>query len=338
MTLNQPKETSSEALHSGRIKSQLAERRERLRLVLQEERRTPQLIALLKEVDAALERVESGTYGICEFCSDEVEDRYLRVEPLVRICLEHLSAEQKRSVERDLQLASQIQAKFLPMHDRHLEGWEIAYRYQPVGPVSGDYCDFVKPQNSNGDAFFFLGDVSGKGVAASLLMSQLHAMFRTLLSTESSLKALVERANRLFCDSTRYTDFATLVCGRISTSGEIEICNAGHNSPLLVERGEIRSIESTGLPLGLFFNAEYTTRTLQLSRGDRLFLYTDGLTESRNPAGDEYSEARISALVSREHHRAAEELATMSLEDHARFLSGAMRNDDLTIMILQRLL
>ena len=334
--MNQPKEMPSESLNPGRIKSQLAERRERLRTVLQEEHRTPQLIALLKEVDSALERVEGGTYGICEVCNDSIEDRYLRVEPLVRICLEHLSAEQKRSVERDLQLASQVQAKFLPMQDTNLEGWEIAYRYHPVGPVSGDYCDFVKPENGGGNAFFFLGDISGKGVAASLLMSQLHAMFRTLLSTEFTLKNLVERANRLFCESTRYTDFATLVCGKLSGTGEIEICNAGHNSPLLVERGEIRSIESTGLPLGLFFNAEYTTRKLQLSRGDRLFLYTDGLTESRNPAGDEYSEARISSFVAREHHRGTEELADLSLRDHARFLSSAPRLDDLTIMILHR--
>lgn len=284
-----------------------------------------------------MERVESGNYGICEVCDEPVESRYLRVEPLVRVCLDHLSPEQQRAVERDLQLASQVQANFLPMHDRKLEGWEIAYRYQPVGPVSGDYCDFVKPANSNGEAFFFLGDVSGKGVAASLLMSQLHAMFRTLLSSELSLKTLVERANRLFCDSTRYTDFATLVCGKISRTGEIEICNVGHCSPLFVERGEIRSIESTGLPLGLFFNAEFTTRKLRLSRGDRLFLYTDGLTESRNNADSEYSEARLSALVAREHERGTEELASLCLDDLTRFRSGASKTDDLTIMILHRI-
>lgn len=329
---------SLDALHTATIRSQLNARRERLRNILQEERPTPQLIQLLKEIDAALSRVESGNYGICEVCHESIETHYLQVEPLVRICLSHLSDEQQRAIERDLQLASQVQASFLPMHDRALNGWEIAYRYEPVGPVSGDYCDFVKPNPASGEAYFFLGDVSGKGVAASLLMSQLHAMFRTLLSSERSLKTIVERANRLFCESTHATDFATLVAGKVSINGEVEICNAGHCFPLVVQDGEIRSIEATGMPLGLFFNAEFTTRSLKFSRGDRLFLYSDGLTESRNHSDDEYSEARLSALVAREHSRTAEELASFCLEDHRKFRAGAPKMDDLTIMVLHRTL
>lgn len=325
-----------EPINTSTIWAQLNTRRERLRTVLQEERPTPQLIQLLKEVDAALSRVESGNYGICELCHESIEQHYLQVEPLVRICLSHLSNEQQRAIERDLQLASQVQASFLPMHDRNLDGWEIAYRYEPVGPVSGDYCDFVKPDPTHDEAYFFLGDVSGKGVAASLLMSQLHAMFRTLLISERELKTIVERANRLFCESTHATDFATLVAGKVTTTGEIEICNAGHCFPLVVQGREIRSIEATGMPLGLFFNAEFSTRTLKLSPGDRLILYSDGLTEARNPSGDEYSEARLSALVAREHSRAAEELAGLCLEDQRKFRAGISKMDDLTIMVLHR--
>jgi sigma-B regulation protein RsbU (phosphoserine phosphatase) len=318
------------------LRSQLTARRERLRTVMQEERQTTQLINLLREVDSALERIGANSYGICEVCNDEIEDAYLRAEPLVRICLSHLSEEQRRAVERDLQLAAQVQAQFLPMHETTLEGWEIAYRYEPVGPLSGDYCDFVKPQESS-DAYFFLGDVSGKGVAASLLMSQLHAMFRTLLSTERDLRTLVESVNRLFCNSTHAADYATLVCGRIQATGDIELCNAGHCLPLIVKGGDIQSLDSTGLPLGLFFNAEYRTRTVHLERNDHLLVYSDGVTETRNTDDDEYSEARLSALVVREHHRQADELARVCLEDLARFRGGRPKVDDLSLMILRRI-
>ena len=105
MTLNTLDTIPLDAASSATLRAQLTERRERLRTVLQEERTTPQLIGLLKEVDSALERIETGSYGICEVCHESVEIRYLRAEPLVRVCLGHLSNEQQRAIERDLQLA-----------------------------------------------------------------------------------------------------------------------------------------------------------------------------------------------------------------------------------------
>jgi phosphoserine phosphatase RsbU/P len=320
------------------LRSQLISRRDRLQTFMREERHTAQLIQLLKDVETALERLESGTYGICEICDEPIEDRYLSAEPLARVCLSHLSEEEQRSVERDLELAAKIQGRLLPLHDAPLDGWEIGYRYEPLGPLSGDYCDLVKPANDGGETYIVFGDVSGKGIAASLLMTHLHAMFRTLLETETPLKQLVQRANRLFSESTSSSHFATLVCVKLHPSGEVEICNAGHCFPLVVQDGQIRSIESTGLPIGMFFNGEYETRTVHLSRGDTLFLYTDGLTESRNPSGDEYSEARLSALVAREHHQAPKELVNTTIEDLSRFRSNSPRKDDLTVMVLRRTL
>lgn len=316
------------------LKAQLLHRRTRLQEFVSEERKTPQLIQLLQEVESALERLNDGTYGLCEVCHDGIEDRYLQVEPLVRICLSHLSEDQQRAVERDLQLAAEIQVKFLPMRDVKIDGWEISYHYEPLGPVSGDYFDLVK--SLDGGTYFFFGDVSGKGVAASLLASHLHAMFRTLASSEIPLNRLVERANRLFCESTLSANFATLVCGKVTRTGELEICNAGHCYPLVVKGGQIRSIESTGMPLGTFFNAEYQSRKIQFARGDSLFLYTDGLTEARNPAGEEYSEAQLSALVAREAQRLPHDLIKVCIDDHAKFRSGSPKVDDLTIMVLRK--
>jgi sigma-B regulation protein RsbU (phosphoserine phosphatase) len=116
----------------------------------------------------------------------------------------------------------------------------------------------------------------------------------------------------------------------------VEICNAGHCYPLVVKAGQIRSIESTGMPLGTYFNAEFQSRKLHLAPGDFLFLYTDGLTEARNAADEEYSEAQLSALVTRESRRAPKALIQACIDDVARFRAGAPKGDDLTIMVLRK--
>jgi phosphoserine phosphatase RsbU/P len=319
------------------IRTQLMNRRDRLQEFIREERKTPQLINLLQEVDTALERLNDGSYGICEVCHTEIEPHYLRMEPLARICLSHLSDEQQRAVERDLQLASEIQVNLLPSRNQKIRGWQLAYHYEPVGPVSGDYFDVVSSPSPDNETYFFFGDVSGKGVAASLLVSHLHAMFRSLVATGYPLPRLVEHANRLFCESTLSSNFATLVAGKVASSGSLEICNAGHCFPLVVKRGQIRSIESNGLPLGTFFNAEYHSRETLLGEGDFLFLYTDGLTEARNRQDEEYSEAQLSALVSREWQRTPEALIDSCINDLQRFRDGALRIDDLTVMVLRKI-
>jgi sigma-B regulation protein RsbU (phosphoserine phosphatase) len=319
------------------LRTHLAERREKLRSYISHERETKHLVQLLKDVESAINRLDKDSYGICEICHESIEPEYLRVEPLARICLSHLSDEQQRAVEHDLEQASVIQGRLLPLCNTRVNGWEMCYRYQPVGPLSGDYCDLVVPESGDEDLYFFFGDVSGKGVAASLLMSHLHAMLRSLLSPGLVLPSLVERANRLFAESTMSANFATLVSGRASSSGEIEICNAGHCYPLIIQKGQIRSVESTGLPVGLFFSAKYESRKTQLEPGDMVLMYTDGLIESRNSRGEEYSEARLTALVSREWQRSPEDLLRVCDEDLRSFIGDVPPADDLTIMAMRRI-
>ncbi len=321
---------------SQSIRNQLTSRQERLREFIRDERKTPQLIKLLKDIDMALERLNDGTYGICEVCHSEIEPHYLKAEPLATVCLADLSEEQRRSIERDLQLASEVQVNLLPDRDLRVRGWKLGIHYEPAGPVSGDYCDIVPSPGAEGETYFFFGDVSGKGVAASLLVSHLHAMFRSLVLSDLPLSRIVERANRLFCESTMSTNFATLVAGKLTNEGDLEICNAGHCYPLVIKGAQIRSIESTGLPLGTHFNAEYQARSMRFTTDDTLFLYTDGLTEARNPNDEEYSEAQLSALVARESHRAPEQLIKVSVEDWKKFRAGAPKSDDLTIMVLRK--
>jgi len=320
------------------VRSQLTQRRERLETAQRRGQGGPEFARLLAEVDAALARVGDGTYGLCEVCHDPVEQDRLMADPLVRFCLDHLSEAEQRALEQDLQVAGRIQRGLLPERDAVHGGWEFHYRYEPAGPVSGDYCDLVRPQGDGGDAFFLLGDVSGKGVPAALLMAHLHATFRSLVAAEFSVGQLVERANRVFRESTLSPYFATLVVGRAAPSGELEICNAGHWPPLVVSDGRVTAVEPTGLPIGTFYSTTYTSRKLTLRRGDALVLYTDGISEARNAGGVEYGSERIAKVLSTGGQRQAREIAEACMGDLASHMAGAPRADDLTLMVVRRAL
>ena len=318
------------------LRARLLARRQRLEEAVAEFKETSQLTQLLKEIDSALERMDKGPYGLCEICHEPIEEERLRSDPLVGNCLGCLTPDQQRALEQDLDLASRIQTRLLPNKSLSFGSWRAYYHYEAAGPVSGDYCDLVRPETESGDLLFMLGDVSGKGVAASILMSHLHAIFHSLIDIGLAPDQLVQRANRIFCDNTVSANFATLVFGRAAKSGEVDICNAGHCSPLVVREEEITSLESTGLPLGVLGSAEYKMNKVQLSPGDSLLLYSDGLIEARDKSDIEYGTERLAKFV-RGHYRAApKELIKVCLEDLKAFLSGARKTDDLTIMAIQR--
>jgi len=318
------------------LRNQLQERRQKLEAAVEGSGQNPALAQLLQEVDSALERMETGAYGICETCHDSIEKDRLLADPLVRYCLDHLTPAQQRALEEDLQLASQIQRALLPQQGLQVADWHVHYHYEPSGPVSGDYCDLIHSDGGSQDLYFLLGDVSGKGVAASMLMSHLHAMFRSLTSVGLPLGQLLSLANRVFCESTMAGQYATLVAGRAGHSGEVELSNAGHLPGLLVRRGEVTRIDATGVPLGMFCDGQYAVKRLRLEKGDTLFLYTDGLSEARDGSGSEYGVSRLAQLVARQGALSPEALAASCLKEVKAFSAGAPRTDDLTIMVIRR--
>jgi sigma-B regulation protein RsbU (phosphoserine phosphatase) len=319
----------------GDVRLRLLDRRQRVEAAI-EARPTPQFHELLNEIDLALGRLDAGRYGLCETCGDPIEPEGLMKDPLARFCIDHLTPSQARELEQDLELAAHVQLELLP--PRHLveQGWEIAYHYAPRGAVSGDYCDVVRPSGNDGNLLFLLGDISGKGVAASMLMAHLHASVRTLVGLGLPLQQVVERANRVFCDSTMANHYATLVCGRLSGSGDGEICNAGHCAPLLVHAGRVAPLGSTGTPIGLFCVNEYPVERLRLAAGDVLVLYTDGVTEARNASDEEYGTVRLTELVTAHAGSAPEALVRACVEDLAHFRGARPRGDDVTVMVIKR--
>ncbi len=330
--MNAPEITTLSAM-----RTQLIHRRHQLNNTIAETPDSTRLMHLLREVDAALNRIDAGAYGICEVCNEPIEPEGLRWDPLVKVCLSHLTEAQQRSIERDLDQASQIQTALLPSRYLHLNGWDVSYEYKPAGVVSGDYCDIVRSDAEPRTLYFFIGDVSGKGVAASLLMSHLHAIFRSLVTGRLSLDQMIARANKLFCESTMAAHFATLVSGRATAHGTVELCNAGHPSPLLMHNGTITAVGgSVGLPIGLFDNEGYAVQTATLAPGDLLLLYTDGLTESRDGADAEYGVDRMQEMLRRHQTLAPQALASALIGDEETFRSGVPRTDDLTVMVVKR--
>jgi len=312
------------------LQNQLEERKRRLETAIALAPQKGGLAGLLREVDSALERMAKGSYGLCQECHETIEQDRLLADPLVCYCLDHLSPSQRAALQRDLELASQVQRNLLPEVNLRAEAWETSYHYAPVGPVSGDYCDLIP---SDGQLFFALGDVSGKGVAASMLMAQLHALFRSLSGMKLPLGQMVTQANRVFCESALAGHYATLVCGQAKASGEVEIHNAGHWPAIVVGHGGVLRIESTGLPLGMFHEFEFSATRLHLENGDMMFLYTDGLSEARR-GDDEYGVERVTHLARQAARRPAE-MITACLDDLRAFVDGRLL-DDLTLLAIQR--
>jgi len=330
------------------IREQLEKRREELQSTISvapSTEHTAPLMELLQEVDSAIQHIHDGTYGTCVVCQGTVEQERLIANPLVRVCLDCLSTEERRALEGDLELASTVQRGLLPHKTTRLGDWHIHYEYKPAGPVSGDYCDLILPLESSGKLVFLLGDVAGKGLAAALLMTHLHAMFRSLANTgsESSktnggldLEKLLGTANRVFCESTFAGQYATLVCGLAGKSGEVEIASAGHLPAVMVTREGVKQIHATGLPLGMFSTSPYCVQRMRMEPGDSLLLYTDGISEARNPTGAEYGMKRLANVAGERHGWVPQELLAACMRDVTGHCAGTHQGDDQTLMVIHR--
>jgi sigma-B regulation protein RsbU (phosphoserine phosphatase) len=316
------------------LREQLIDRRHKLEDAANGFVEASEISRLLAEVDAALQRMDQGTYGICDFCLEPVETERLIANPLTRLCIGHLTPPEQQALEDDLELAAQIQNGLLPQRTQQIDGWEVVYHYQPAGPVSGDYCDYTSGENQSLN--FVVGDVSGKGVAASMLMAHLHAMFRTLASINLPLDQMVERVSRVFCESTLPTQYATLVCGRGNTNGEVELCNAGHLPPLLMQDGKVTSIDATGLPVGMFSSESFSVSRIRMGKGDTLFLYTDGLSECLDITGNEYGIERLSKFLNENNDTSPESIISRCKHELHTFAHGQAAQDDLTLMAIRR--
>ena len=316
------------------VRLQLQDRRRRLERVIPEVPDSRPLVRLLGEVDQALASLDAGTFGLCDVCHGTIEPDRIADDPLIRTCLDCLSEPQRRALERDLDLAGRVQRLLLPPCTIRSNGWEAAYLYQPAGAASGDYVDLV-PLDS-GDLVFVVGDVSGKGLAASLLMTHLHATVRSLVSLRLPFDELLARTNRMFYQSVGANQYATLLVGQAERDGGVTLANAGHCPPVVLGNGRAAIVPPTSVPIGLFADAPFPVERITLAPGETLIAYTDGVSESLDPSGREYGAERLIVSAARQMELAPSAIVDGCLADVERFRSGAERRDDVTLFALRR--
>src|SRR5215469_2786282 len=185
----------------------------------------------------------------------------------------------KTQLESDQSAARKIQQTLIPQKLEPLASYEVETYYRPFRDVGGDYFDVIALPESQ--TLIALADVSGKGMAAALLSANIQALVRSISSTGAEPVMLVKQINQHLCRHTPSGFFATAVFLLLNRdSGELTYVNAGHNAPIIFADGVIKSLEATGMPVGLFPDAEYEVRTALLNPGDSLLLFTDGLTDS----------------------------------------------------------
>lgn len=316
------------------LREQLLSRRDKVQHAVTRAKDPDHLQFLLEEIDSALAKMDDGSYGLCEHCHCPIEGDRLLADPMVRFCLCKLTDTERDALEQDLELAARVQRALLPSQSLVRHGWHVAYHYEPAGLVSGDYCDVIDA----GDAglYFMVGDVSGKGVAASMLTAHLHAMFRALISVRLCLREMLEHASRVFRGSTLPTQYATLVCGRALPDGTVEISNAGHPPPFVTANGSVVPLDGANLPLGMFAEEEFSVTQLRLNPGQNMVIYSDGVSEATDVSGAEYGSERIRKIIDCNRAVMTPALLAACRDDLMTFRGQAPRMDDVTFFVLGR--
>jgi phosphoserine phosphatase RsbU/P len=247
---------------------------------------------------------------------------------------------EQKKIEQELKLAATIQENLFPARLPELERCELAARNRPARQCGGDYYDALPVSLAGAELRYLIcvADVSGKGLPASLLMSNIQATLRALLGRTRSLVELASDTNELLFATTPDSKYVTAILVEVNpVSGQARYVNAGHTSSLLLRsNGEAVWLASTGTPLGLMSAMPYDEGTLQLERGDLLALFSDGVTEAQDEAENEYSEERLADLLRPIAHLPAAAIVDRVFQDIDRFAGTAPQYDDITLVVLKR--
>ncbi|HSK81641.1 MAG TPA: SpoIIE family protein phosphatase [Thermoanaerobaculia bacterium] len=249
-----------------------------------------------------------------------------------------MEAAERHRLEEELALARRIQVALLPSKLPEVAGWELHGGNIPSRGVSGDYYEVVERLDGR-EIVLMVADVSGKGMAASLLTVSLQALSMGPVEDGLPPDEICARLSRLLYRRTPPEKYATAFLGVLTPeTGLLRYTNAGHNPPLVVRaEGTVEELAATGVPLGLLPVAPYTAGEVTLTPGDTLVLYTDGLAEAMDPEGEEYGLERMTAVCLRHRGEPCKQLAAALEEDLAGFVRGVPYADDRTIVMARRL-
>jgi serine phosphatase RsbU (regulator of sigma subunit) len=243
---------------------------------------------------------------------------------------------ERERVEQELRVAHRIQQASLPRAVPKLEGWEITPHYLPARQVGGDFYDFHPL--SDGRLGLIIGDATGKGVPAALVMSTTCGMLRAVAqSADYSPGAVLERVNEALCPNIAANMFVTCFYAILDPeSGRLLYANAGHNLPCCRHEHAASELRARGMPLGLMPGMSYEEKETILEAGDRALFYSDGLVEAHDPRGEMFGFPKLETLVA-EHGEEEGSLVDSLLEELYSFVGeGWEQEDDITLLTLKR--
>ncbi len=248
----------------------------------------------------------------------------------------HKLALEKERLEREMELAAEIQNQLLPKVMPSVPGFEVMGWNRPARQVGGDYFDFQA--QDEGRWGLVVGDVTGKGLPAALLVSTLHSALRLLLDRMEVGPALVDRLNRHIYESSGSNKFITMLIASIDpASGQLTYLNAGHNPGLVVRHdGGVEQLHSSGMPLGLMSSVVYRKDSLELGQQDLVCLYSDGITECESPQEEEFGLQRLIDLLTERRREPLPDIVGAIDRAVVDFAQGQPQGDDQTVVLLRR--
>ena len=242
---------------------------------------------------------------------------------------------QRERLNRELEIAREVQERLFPQSYPAVPGLDYAGRCRPAQGVGGDYYDFL--ELAEGRFGIAVGDVSGKGVPAALLMASLQASLRgQTISGSPDLAKLMSNVNRLIFETSPANRYATFFYGEYQpATRQFTYVNGGHNPPLVFRNGEVLRLEDGGPVVGLFKPARYSQANVELAAGDVLLFYTDGISEAMNSIDEEWGEERMMESVRASKHGTALEMIDELMQAADAFVAGAPQHDDMTVMVVK---
>jgi len=240
---------------------------------------------------------------------------------------------------QELAIGRQIQRSLLPRSFPEVPGWRFAAEYEPAREVGGDLYDVYRLGGDSADVVVLLiADVTGKGVPAALLMADTKALLRAAADHAPGPADALARVNRILALERRSSLFVTAALAEVDVwTGGVRLASAGHESPLVVRTdGRVETISASGFILGAVGDAGYEEGSGSIGPGEVVLLYTDGVTEARNPQGAFYGDTRLRALLGGLAGSAADDVRRAVVEDVGEFRAGADAHDDLTILVAER--
>ena len=240
---------------------------------------------------------------------------------------------EKAKMEQEMRIAAEIQQALLPKAGHSGAFFRTAASSIPCRSIGGDFYDYVDlPTGAFG---FALGDVAGKGPPAALLSAMMQGIFAAQAAASDTPCQTIRRVNLALYKRGIESRFVTLMYGTLEPDGRLTYCNAGHNPPLVVGKAGVRRLEVGGPIVGLFEAATFEEETVVLAPGDRLIVFSDGVSEALSVDGEEYGESRILAVAERQGDAAPQELLQAIFADVRAFTRGAAQSDDITALVLR---